>query len=243
MPDGHEGEDDRESYPEGSGGEQQDEYNYGTPSDEEQKLRQGITDKFNSLSTEIDMSTSQIFNLLRVKFEKKGQIYARLTESQDEELFQELTKINVELGKASAMLDSYIRLTNSTPDFKNFFNKIYNIMVYIRNHRNTVFFKVNVRDNEQYLYPQLTLVTLLRELALLFGRLRGVLIIGGEFIKDQPPRPMAQPGMGGGGEFSPYNRPYFGGGGDGYSPYSGYGGLAPKPPEKQRDIGDAQDKV
>ncbi len=216
---------------------------------EDQKIRQTIADKFESLASDIDTTLTQVFNLLRIREDKKGVIYAVLTGEQDEDFFNELIKLNHHLGKAHAILDSYIRLSNSTPKFENFFNKIYNIMVRVRRHRQSIFYTVNVRNSGNHLYPFFELDNLLRELGLLFGRLRGVLSIGGDFIKDQPPRVVSPAGMGGGmqggggGEYG-FNRPYYGGGvgGDYMGSYDSRISPERAKQERYRDIGDIQDR-
>lgn len=145
-----------------------------------------IYDKFHALSADIEVCNHNIMNLMRTTTTVCRQTFSMLTKEQDEDLFRELAQVNKLLGKAQAMLDSYILLENSTPRFQNFFNIIYDLMTLLKNHRETIFFQVHVRDDGKYLYPKSPIENNLWQLTMLFGRLCGTLQGGGEYILDSP---------------------------------------------------------
>lgn len=143
-----------------------------------------IRTKFQALSADIKVANSNIFTLMRTERVIANWTFSSLTKEQDEDLFKELAQVNEYLGTAHTMLDSYIILTNSTPKFQNFFNIIFDLMELIKNHRNSIFFQVHVREDKKYLYPKATIEDTLWQLTMLFGRLCGTLQGGGEFISD-----------------------------------------------------------
>ncbi len=198
--------------------------------DEEEKKLEEIANHLFTIIGEIKDPFTIIQGLIKNKVTINHKTYFELNEEEDVEFFQNITKLNESLGKASSILDSYIRFTKSSPDFDKFLNIIYNFVVNYNAHRGTIFFQANA-EMGLYLYPYFEVDAVMKKMNLLYHRLCGTLRIGGQYIIIQPPRVPSSMGEFG---IDRFERPGY------FEPYSPYHYEQPKP--KTRDIGDAYDR-
>lgn len=181
---------------------------------EEDIKRDEMANMFFTLATEIGKSDDLIKTIMENTVTIKQKRYFRMDVHQEHEFLKGLETVNHNLGKAQTMLDTYIELDKSNPEFKNFYNKFYYLYESINNHRKSLFYNYNAA-NEDYLYPLIEITTKFGGLSFLFSRLCGVLITSGNYIKHVlylTPRsiPMSPTGDGYGGGY----------GGGGYYPQS-----------------------
>jgi len=213
---------------------------------EEEEKRDEMANLFFTLSTDIGKSDEFIKDLMKNTITIKQKRYFRMDAIQERDFLKGLETVNHNLGKAQTMLDTYMELEKSQPEFKNFYNKFYHLFESINNHRKSLFYNTNA-TNEEYLYPLIEITTKSGGLSFLFSRLCGVLITCGNYMRHVlylTPRSISP--MGGEGTSGGYS------GGGGYYPQSyppprnyyddGQFGLG-KPGAKQevRDIGDKFD--
>lgn len=176
---------------------------YGGVSEREQDFAE-IHNKFYALSADLEVCTGNILNAMRtttniITNKNTGVIngwvpqktqcnttFFVLTKEQDEDLFKELAHVNKLLGKARAMLNAYITIENSLPDFKMFFNRLHDIEALLDTHKDTIFFRVHVRDNKKYLYPKKEIEKQVLMFTTMVGGICGTLQGVAEFIKDSP---------------------------------------------------------
>lgn len=214
---------------------------------EEEQKRDEMANLFFTLATQISESGEKIKKLLAHTITIKQKRYFRLTEQEEDEFLKALETVNQNLGKAQTMLDTYIELEKSQPEFKNFYNKFYYLFESINTHRASTFYNVNATRDE-FLYPLNNFKTKFGGLSFLFARLCGVLNTSGNYMKHVlylTPRSIPS---------SPEGYPYAGAGyGGGYYPHSyppsmrglyddnqlGIGRREPK--HESRDIGDRND--
>ena len=217
---------------------------------EEEMKRDEMANLFFTLATQIGKSDELIKTLMANTITIKQKRYFRMDIHQEHDFLKALETINQNLGKAQAMLDTYIELEKSQPEFKNFYNKFYHLFESINNHRRTLFYNYNA-TNEEYMYPLIDIATKFGGLSFLFSRLCGVLITSGNYIKHVlylSPRSISPTGEG-------YPGGYSGGygGGGGYYPHSyppsmrdyydedRFGASRKEPKQEIRDIGDRLD--
>lgn len=211
---------------------------------EEDQKRDEIANLFFTLSTEIGASDETIKLLVQNTVDIKQKRYFRMSKNQEEDFLKALELVNKNLGKAQTMLDTYIELEKSQPEFKNFYNKFYHLYETINNFRRTVFYNENAKD-EEYLYPLIDIKTKFGGLSFLFSRLCGNLETSGNYIRHIIYLNVRQAPMGVEGHPVGYGGGY--GGGYGYPPIRDYYddrfGLSGRREPKQeiRDIGDAKD--
>lgn len=156
----------------------------------------------------------------------------------------ELDNVNLHIGMASSVFDSYITFTKSQPDFTKFFNLFYQLHKFISNHRKSVFYMSNTRTGT-IMYPFTTINSTLHSIHFLLSRLCGSLMVAGDYIQDQPPSAPSSY-MGGMSEEGMYrpNAPYYPS-----SPYDWRSSIynpnieQERKRNKQRDIGDIDDKI
>ena len=185
---------------------------------EEEMKRDEMANLFFTLATQIGKSDELIKTLMENTLTIKQKRYFRMDIHQEHDFLKALETINQNLGKAQAMLDTYIELEKSQPEFKNFYNKFYHLFESINNHRRTLFYNYNA-TNEEYMYPLIDISTKFGGLSFLFSRLCGVLITSGNYIKHVlylTPRSMSPTGEGiqggygggyGGGSYYPHSYP------------------------------------
>ncbi len=215
---------------------------------EEEQKRDEMANLFFTLATQIETSDIRIKQLMSQTITIKQKRYFRLSAPDEEEFIKCLEMINQNLGKAQTMLDTYIELEKSQPEFKNFYNKFYYLFESINTHRASTFYNVNAARDE-FLYPLNNFKTKFGGLSFLFARLCGVLNTSGSYMKhvlyltprSMPTSPEGYPGG------------YGAGYGGGYIPHSyppsirglydddqfGVGRREPK--NVSRDIGDTHD--
>ncbi len=184
------------------------EVTYSNFNPEEEIKRDEMANLFFTLSTDIGKSDELIKDLLKNTITIKQKRYFRMDINQEHDFLKGLESVNHNLGKAQTMLDTYIELEKSQPEFKNFYNKFYSLFESINNHRKSLFYNYNA-TNEDYLYPLIEITTKFGGLSFLFSRLCGVLITSGNYMKHVlylTPRSMSPTGEG-----------YQGGYGGGYS--------------------------
>lgn len=155
----------------------------------------------------------------------------------------EMDNVNLHIGMASSVLDSYITFTKSQPDFTKFFNLFYQLQKFTDNHRSSIFYISNAKNNS-YLYPYTVINRALHKMSFLLSRLCGTLMVAGDYIMDQPQSspsqyPESLPGQ----SYRP-DYPYY----PSTSPYDWRSSLFnpdidKRHPKKQRDIGDIDDKI
>lgn len=213
---------------------------------EEDIRRQEIANKFFTLSTEIGNSDERIKQLLSNRITLKQKRYAVLDEGREADFLKALESVNQNLGAAQAMLDAYIELDKSTPEFRNFYNKFYQLYELITKHRRSTFYNFRVERGE-YLYPIIDIETKFGGLSFLFARLCGVLNVCGSYIKDSIYlTPRVSPG------YEPAGGGYSGGYYPHYIPpsvrpdflrYDDREMLSRERKQETRDIGDGFDKA
>ncbi len=210
----------------------------------DQDKREAIGQKFYTLSSAIKVSLE---NLIRITTSSNKhyinlQPYFIVNEKTEDTFIHELDNVNLHIGMASSVLDSYITFTKSQPDFTKFFNLFYQLHKFITNHRKTIFYITNTRDGK-IMYPFTTINNTLHSIDFLLSRLCGTLMVAGDYIQDQPPSaPSPYPeGIAG----SPYRPEYP------YYPSAPYDwrssifnpDITRQKPKNQRDIGDVDDKI
>ncbi len=210
----------------------------------DQDKREEISQKFYTLSSAIKLSLENLIHI--TSSSKKHHIniqpYFILNERTEEAFMHEMDNVNLHIGMASSVLDSYITFTKSQPDFTKFFNLFYQLQKFTDNHRSSIFYISNAR-NGSYLYPYTVINRALRKMSFLLSRLCGTLMVAGDYIMDQPPSAPSQ-----------YTEPITG---QQYRPEYPYYPSMPYDwrsslfnpdidkhrPKKQRDIGDIDDKI
>lgn len=211
----------------------------------DQDKREVISQKFYTLSSAIKISLETLIDITDTS--KKHYIniqpYFIVTEKSERAFMHEMDNVNFQIGMASSVLDSYITFTKSQPDFTKFFNLFYQLQKFTDNHRSSIFYITNARNNN-YMYPYTVINRALRKMSFLLSRLCGTLMVAGDYIQDQPPSaPSPYPeGLAG----SPYRPeyPYY----PSAQPYDWRSSIynpditRPKP-KNQRDIGDIDDKI
>ncbi|MDD5454189.1 MAG: hypothetical protein PHW62_01635 [Candidatus Ratteibacteria bacterium] len=214
---------------------------------EEEQKRDEMAYLFFTLATQISKSDEKIKELMAHTITIKQKIYFRLTAGEEEDFLKALETVNQNLGKAQTMLDTYVELDKSQPEFKNFYNKFYYLFESINAHRESIFYIYNATQDE-FLYPLHNIKTKFGGLSFLFARLCGVLNTSGNYIRHVlylSPRsiPTSSEGYPGGGYIGGY------GGGSGYYPQPNRGIYNDDPslinrrePKREtRDIGDRDD--
>ncbi len=199
--------DDRDEYVEEPADGEEDEENtqsltskrnaiYSNP--EEEIKRDEMANLFFTLATQIGKSDELIKTLMENTITIKQKRYFRMDIHQEHDFLKAFETINQNLGKAQTMLDTYIELEKSQPEFKNFYNKFYHLFESINNHRRTLFYNYNA-INKDYLYPLIDIATKFGGLSFLFSRLCGVLITSGNYMRHVlylTPRSMSPTGEG-----------------------------------------------
>lgn len=210
----------------------------------DQDKREAISQKFYTLSSAIKISLETLIGITDTseKHYINIQPYFIVTEKTEKAFMHEMDNVNFQIGMASSVLDSYITFTKSQPDFSKFFNLFYQLQKFTDNHRSSVFYITNARNNN-FMYPYTVINRALRKMSFLLSRLCGTLMVAGDYIQDQPPSaPSPYPeGLAG----SPYRPEYP------YYPSMPYDwrssiynpDIARQKPKNQRDIGDVDDKI
>ncbi len=187
----------------------------------DKKSLEEIGGMFEDLATSIRTSFDETLKMIKQRETLGGEIYCVLTELQDDEFLEGLAIVNEHLGASHTTFDSYISLSNSTPEFKKFQNIFFDLNEFIISHRRSVFFQVHVRDDQKYMYPYFRIDNDLRNLKFLFRRLCGTLKIAGKYIVNPPPSVRGS---------APTDY-YPGGGAYDYNRYGGSGLYAPRYPQ------------
>lgn len=148
----------------------------------EQGLKE-ISEMFHDLARDIEVCNNNILNYMRTTTTINRQPFFSLTNEQDEDLFRELAHINDLLGKARMILNAYITVENSLPDFKVFFDRLHEIESLLDYQKSTIFFEVHVRDDERCLYPKKEIEKKVKMFITMLGGVRGSLKGAGKFIE------------------------------------------------------------
>lgn len=101
-----------------------------------------------------------------------------------DEMSGHIESMNFQLGKASTMLDSYIRFRNSTPDLRPINNLIYELNEFVVNSQRSVFFQQHMIQNNKRYFEKLDLQDKVMQISFLIERILGVMETGGDFTVD-----------------------------------------------------------
>lgn len=153
--------------------------------DEEQKTREQLKNKFQTLATSIKVLTDNSLDLLekgrREVFNEE--VYVNFTHEQDVRFDEELSRINETIAQAQTVLDILFRPEKSMPKFENFQNVFYELYINcIKTHTEGLFYQGHVAKESKYLYPYFPIRIGLRNMRQLISRVAGVLSECGDYF-------------------------------------------------------------
>ncbi|MCK5018827.1 MAG: hypothetical protein KAS32_17325 [Candidatus Peribacteraceae bacterium] len=191
----------------------------------EDEKREIIRGRFTTIVTDLSNSCEEMQTAINNKEKEEVARAIRINFSENELLsFKENIKaLNLNLGKARPMLDSYITFRNTTPKFDYVNNLIYKLNKFMIDTQKRRFYELRLVHDDKRYFKYMMLSSIVEELSMLIERIKGTMETGGQFIVDFPKVQSTNqhgPGTYNDGEFNqgPYNSPYYSGG---YSPYRG----------------------
>ena len=155
--------------------------------EKERKAREEIQKRF--ITIVVDMKRDcDIINDIVNSAESKvvGANHERVDLSEDDlsDLTVNIKDMNFLLGKARPMLDSYIRFSTTTPDFKPINNLMYQLNTFLRDTQKKRFYQIHKQKYDKRYFKKIPLLSIVDKISFLVERILGTMSVGGDYIVD-----------------------------------------------------------
>ena len=152
----------------------------------EQEKREEIRTKFTVIIEELHGSVSDIIDIVE-SGEIKTIAFAKrviLSEEDIKGITKNIGNINFLLGKSRPMLDSYIKFTNTTPDFKSINDIIFQLSRFMTDTQRKPFYQIHEEKYGKRYFKKVPILKLANDVSILSERILGTLEVAGDYIVD-----------------------------------------------------------